>query len=243
MNIEKFISKYTIQDIKKLEQTDPQFLALKKARKNISNKNQDLFLYLTIQCALVGYQIAWSGELWRWEFGKKITKDREILNKIREQKKCNSKRWYDFLTTSKHNKRIYNIKSNRIKKFNQTLNNEYEFSKFWNKLCELNSLIAKTMKSKEDEKTITFATKMFGYAHEIISWKQTIYPMNVQIPLDSRLTKIFEQKNTSPLQRGTKGVQKKEIKSYFQNLSQKHNIPPLHLDSILRLDYRNNFIK
>jgi len=58
MNIEKFISKYTIQDIKKLEQTDPQFLALKKSRENISNKNQDLFLYLTIQCALVGYQIA-----------------------------------------------------------------------------------------------------------------------------------------------------------------------------------------
>ncbi len=243
MNIEKFISKYTIQDIKKLEQTDPQFLALKKSRENISNKNQDLFLYITIQCALVGYQIAWSGELWRWEFGEKITKDREVLNKIRKQKKCNSKRWYDFLTTSKHNKRIYNIKSNRIKKFNQILNNKYEFSKFWNKLCELNSLIAKIMKSKEDEKTITFATKMFGYAHEIVSWKQTIYPMNVQIPLDSRLKKIYLY--TVPLNKGElKGdLKNKQIQSYFQNLSQKHNIPPLHLDSILRLDYRNNFIK
>jgi len=226
--------------IKKLEQNDPQFLALKKARENIKNKNKNLFLYLTIQCSLIWYQIAWSGELWRWEFGKKITKDRDILNDIRNKKNCNSKWRYDFLTTSKHNKRIYNIKSNRIKKFNQILNDEHDFSKFWNKLDDLNTLLAKTMKSKEDEKTITFATKMFGYAHEIISWKETIYPMSVQIPLDSRLTKIFEQENSSPLQRGTKGVQ---IKKHFQTLAKQHKIPPLHLDSILRLDYWNKFVK
>ncbi|HKL44149.1 MAG TPA: N-glycosylase/DNA lyase, partial [Candidatus Absconditabacterales bacterium] len=110
------------------------------------------------------------------------------------------------------------------------------------KLCELNSLIAKIIKSKEDEITLTFATKMFGYAHEIVSGKQTIYPMSIQIPLDSRLKKIYKT-NTPFIGKGDRGFENKTIQSYFQNLSQKHNIPPLHLDSILRLDYRNNFIK
>ena len=62
MNIEKFIQQYDLQKIKELESTDPQFLALQKARINITNqeKKQDknLFLYLVLQCALVGYQIA-----------------------------------------------------------------------------------------------------------------------------------------------------------------------------------------
>ena len=201
-----------------------------------------MFLYLTIQCALVWYQIAWSGELRRWEFGQKISKDRDILTKLRNQKKCNSNWWYNFLITSKHNKRIYNIKTNRIKKFNQILNNKYKLSKLWNNLDTLNTLLTKTMRSKEDDKTITFATKMFGYAHEIVSWKETIYPMSIQIPLDSRLKKIYS-KNTPFIWKGVGGFEEKKVKKYFQNLSQKHQIPPLHLDSILWLDYWNNFVK
>lgn len=262
MKIEQFIHKYNIQKIKKLEQSDPQFLALQKARNNIKNKDKDLFLYLTIQCSLVGYQIAWSGESRWWEFWEKISKDQEVLQNFRQNKECNSKRRYDFLTNSKYNKRIYNIKTNRIKKFNQILNQDLDLKNFWNDLKTLNEIIAKIMKTKIDNKTNTFAIKMFGYAHEIISWKETIYPMDIAIPIDSRLKKIYTTNcppgRKSPL--AGKGVnyvkgnlswsqiktnifQEKEIQSYFQNLSKKHKIPPLHLDSILRLDYWNKFFK
>jgi N-glycosylase/DNA lyase len=58
MDIEKFIQQYSIKDIKKLEQDDPQFLALRQSRNNITNKNPDLFLFLVLQCALVSYQIS-----------------------------------------------------------------------------------------------------------------------------------------------------------------------------------------
>ena len=78
MKIESFISKYNIQKIKKLEQKDPQFLALKESWEKIQNKDENLFLYLTLQCALVSYQIAWTWELRRQEFGDKIQKDRKI---------------------------------------------------------------------------------------------------------------------------------------------------------------------
>lgn len=57
MNLESFIQQYNIDKIKKLESTDPQFLALKQSRKTISNthKNPDknLFLFLVLQCSLV----------------------------------------------------------------------------------------------------------------------------------------------------------------------------------------------
>jgi DNA-(apurinic or apyrimidinic site) lyase len=200
-------------------------------------------LYLVIQCALVGYQIAWSGENWRNEFGQKITTDRQILQKTWKNKEDNHNWRYDFLTTSKYNKRIYNIKTKRIQKFNKTLNTENNFYQFWNDLEKLNNTLAKTMNAKVDNKTITFATKMFGYAYEIISWQDTIYPMSINIPLDSRLKTIYL--NTVPLNKEElKGdIKNNKIDSYFQNLSQKHNIPPLHLDSILRLDYRYNFFK
>jgi N-glycosylase/DNA lyase len=58
MDIEKFIEKYDINKIKKLEQNDPQFLALQKSREKISNKNSALFLFLIIQCSLISYQIS-----------------------------------------------------------------------------------------------------------------------------------------------------------------------------------------
>ncbi len=256
MDIEKFIQKYDIQKIKKLEQSDPQFFALKKARSQIKNKDKNLFLYLTIQCSLVWYQIAWSGESRWWEFWEKISKDQEVLQNFRQNKKCNSTRRYDFLTNSKYNKRIYNIKTNRIKKFNQILDQNLDLKKFWNNLKTLNEIIAKTMKAEIDSKTNTFAIKMFGYAHEIISWKETIYPMDIKIPIDSRLKKIYF---SSPFIKGERfhsnklewnqgdllktKTKEKEIEKYFQNLSKKHKIPPLHLDSILRLDYWNKFFK
>ena len=56
--LKDFLTKYNIQKAKELEHIDPQFLALQNCRNNINNKNENLFLFLVIQCALVSYQIA-----------------------------------------------------------------------------------------------------------------------------------------------------------------------------------------
>jgi len=239
MKIENFISKYNIQKIKKLEQKDPQFLALQETWKKIKNKNENLFLYLTIQCSLVSYQIAWTGELRRKEFGDKIWKDRSLLQNLRQKKQDNSIWRYNFLTNSKYNKRIYNIKTDRIKKFNKILKNNINFQNFWNDLEELNDLVSKTMKVKKESKTNVFSVKMFWYAYEIISWKETIYPMDVQIPVDSRIKKIYI--NSLSKKEKANSINSTDIQNYFQTLSKKYNIPPLHLDSILWLDYWTKF--
>lgn len=236
MGLTNFIKQYNIEKIKKLEQNDPQFLALEKARSNIKNKDENLFLFLIIQCALVWYQISGSWEKRRTEFGEKITKDRQILKEFRQKNKSNTDRRYNFLTNSKHNKRIYNIKINRLKKFDNILQEIDSF--FWHKdkIILLQEKIANIMKTSKSSKTVTFSIKMFGYWIQTITKINFIYPMDITIPIDSRLKKIYLINNGSNQKQNR--IDAKEIQKYFQKLSKFHQIPPLHLDSILRIDYR-----
>ena len=55
--------------------------------------------------------------------------------------------------------------------------------------------------------------------------------MDINIPVDSRIKKIYKL-NTD------KEADESQIREFFANLSQKHKITPLDLDTILRLDYR-----
>jgi DNA-(apurinic or apyrimidinic site) lyase len=104
-------------------------------------------------------------------------------------------------------------------------------------MTELQSLIAKIMKANNQSKTIVFAIKMFGYATQIITKQETIYPMKISIPIDSRIKTIY--KNQFP----NINHNDNQVQQYFDELSLKNNIPPLHLDSILWLDYWNKIVK
>jgi N-glycosylase/DNA lyase len=51
-----------------------------------------------------------------------------------------------------------------------------------------------------------------------------VAPFEIEIPIDSRLEKIYTKYNVDP---------KIHIRSFYQQLSQKTGIPPLHLDGII----------
>jgi DNA-(apurinic or apyrimidinic site) lyase len=104
-------------------------------------------------------------------------------------------------------------------------------------MSTLQEIITKIMNRPKQSKTITFAIKMFGYACDIITKKNNIYPMDISIPIDSRIKKIYS------IQFPNQKLEDEKIQQYFQKISEKYNIPPLHLDSILRLDYWNIFVK
>lgn len=234
VDLEKFISKYKLQDVKKLEHKDPQFLALKDCRDNVCKnrkKDENLFLLLTVQCAIVSYQIAWTGEQ-RWtEAWTKFLDNWDYLLNLWNHNEPNWNWRLDFFKTSKNNKRIYNIKKSRIDKLNKNIG-EINRSDYWNKLLELNELLAKALNCKLSSKTIVFAVKMYGYAYTIISWNDVNYPMKINIPIDSRLKKIYN--TCMNLDVSTED----ELMNYFWSLSQKYGIPPLDLDAILWLEYR-----
>lgn len=234
IKLEDFLKEYDIKKAKELEHLDPQFLALQNFRNNIKNKDENLFLYLVIQCSIVSYQIAWSWELRRTEFWKKVETDQNILLNMWKANKNNSDWRLNFLKNSKNNKRIYNIKKSRLDKLDNILKTEKDFLKYGNNLEKLNEILAKTMNTTIYSKTIVFAIKMFGYAYTIITWKEIDYPMSINIPVDSRIKKIY-QLNTNE-----KFANNLQICEYFSNLSKNFKIPPLNLDTILRLDYRKN---
>jgi DNA-(apurinic or apyrimidinic site) lyase len=250
--LDKYISKFSLNDIINLESQDLQFLSLQNAWKKISVKSknkiidQNLFLLLILQNWLVSYQIAWSWENRREEFSQKIVQDREIISQILWDKKDNIDRRYNFLTTSKYNKRIYNIKKSRLIRFNKILETiDWQDDKFFlNHYQDMNWLlmnISQIMDRPPDSKTITFTVKMFWYGSRIIFEKIIYYPIQIKIPIDSRLKKIYEINTGKKLLNNIQD--KKSIMKYFEDLSKKHNIPALHLDSILWIDYRKNHIK
>jgi len=94
-------------------------------------------------------------------------------------------------------------------------------------MLELNQLLANKMKQKNNAKTIVFAVKMYGYVSRIMLDKFIPYPMNIAIPIDSRITKIYEMETRK------EKFTNKQIEEYFMKLSYKYKIPPLHLDSLL----------
>lgn len=95
-------------------------------------------------------------------------------------------------------------------------------------MIELNFNLAKTMNQKNTAKTIVFAIKMFSYSARLAFDKFIKIPEEINIPIDSRIEKIFEiyKENYS------------NISKFYKDLSQKLNIPELHLDAILWIDYK-----
>lgn len=245
--MESYISKFSQKDILALEAQDLQFLSLQNAWeiiwKDKKNKiiNQNIFLFLILQNGLISYQIAWSWENRREEFSQKIIKDWKIISQKLTKGSNNIDRRYDFLTTSRYNKRIYNIKKSRLVRFNTFLNqgdrnDENFFLNYYQDMVWLLQKISQIMARPRDSKTLTFTIKMFGYGCRIVFEHVIDYPHEISIPIDSRLQKIYKINTGKKLSNSIKD--KKIIAKYFDKLSNKHKIAPLHLDSILRIAYR-----
>lgn len=229
--LEEYISQFSFDEILKIEESDRQFLALKNARNQIKNIkwnkriNQNLFFFLILQNAIVSYQIAGSGENRREEFAEKFLYDFGKLVGLFSKWESNVDWRYGFLTGSKYNKRLYNMKKNRLTKFDKFFLEWKceDFVKYYNDMNSLLTDIVAIMWMKHADKTMTFAIKMFGYGARVVFDKFIKYPMDIKIPVDSRITKIWEKFD----------IDEKNIQDYLQWISEKYSIPPLHLDSLL----------
>lgn len=213
------IKNYSLKEIIKLEESDRQFIALEDLDKNIFDK--ELYLSLIILNSIVCYQLSWKWENYWEEFSDYFSKmDLDKSNLIDEMK--------NFITNSKNNKRFLEIKKKRLEKSRSFIEKDFynKSEYFYQNMTELRDLLAKTMKQKKDAKTITFAIKMFCY------WARNIYSFiefskEIFIPIDSRLTKLYEKYKWNYL----------EIDKFYVDLIKKLWVSPLHLDSILWILY------
>lgn len=221
------LKKYNLDDAIKFEENDRQFLALKNLWENIEKqdgKNEEkiyFYLSLVLWNSIVCYQLSGKWEdYWEefWEyFSTKFKKnfEKKYILEILEE----------FLRNCKKNKRFTEMKIWRIKKFFIFLEQDF-FEKekyFYENMLELQEKIAKTMNQKKDAKTVVFAVKMFSYSARNI-FGLLYFPLDLMIPIDSRLTFLFEKYNFD---------KDLKIEDFYLDLSKKINIPMMHLDAIL----------
>jgi len=243
MDIKDFVSQYDLKQIIELESQDPQFCALWDAWQQIKDLPQNTenlasnFLFFVIQNALISYQLSGRWENRRAEFSSLMVKHFKEIKTLTIV--SNFDFWCEVLWTCKNNSRLNKIKLDRIQKtlkYFEILNNYQTLKNFYSDMVWLNNFLAQMMDQKKDAKTITFAVKMFGYWARIVFGEIISYPFDINIPIDSRLIKIYQQNTWKII------IKNKEIQDFFANLSLKYKIPPLHLDTILRLKYRDTFI-
>jgi len=250
-NLYEKLKKYSLDDTSKIEESDRQFIALRKLSEKISRENIGIFLWLIIVNSLICYQLSWKWEDYWEEFSKYFLEkfEKNFLNrkKILDELK-------NFLKNSKNNKRFISIKIWRIEKieksdffqkfFSKDLSEDLS-EKFYQNMENLRDILSEKMNQKKDAKTIVFAIKMFWYwARNFFEFQK--YPDKIKIPIDSRLENLFKiynykydnlEKNLE--KKSEKNLEKifKNSKIFYSELSKKLKIPELHLDAILWVNY------
>lgn len=213
------MQQYSLEDAIKIESIDMQFLALQGLFPNI---NEDFFPALVVVNSLVCYQLSSKWEEYWEEFSfaserKTFEKSDDIINFL-----------VDFLPNSNWNKRFVDTKIKRLEKLRWKLDfliNKEEY--YYENMTKLAEELAKIMWQKIQDKTIVFAIKMFWYACRIKYGKIIHYPQELAIPLDSRLENIHKKYSTD----------NKKAPEFFEELSKKLDIAPLHLDALLWVNY------
>lgn len=232
MTLSSDIRWYSFDQVLAIEESDRQFLALKNLWYSISQKLcplynrhqvQDFFLLIVLENALISYQIAGSGEQ-RWEeFADRLESDFVALFTGFLMWNTNEERFYNLMTTSKYNKRLYNLKYTRLKKF---LTKKWvDMYRYYQDMEQLLLDLSLVMHMEKTAKTMAFAVKMFGYAARIVYGEFIPYPMSIRIPVDSRIRKLWQKKDVDLTDR--------DIQEDIQSLAERMNIAPLHIDSLL----------
>ena len=214
------IQDISLKDILEIEKNDPTFTPLIWLYNQINNK--EYFLPLVVTNALICYQLSSTGEKYWKEFSehaskKEYHKESDIFDFFT---------W--FLAQSQWNKRLVPTKLRRLEKLRGNLMNiSVDSEIYYNDMKLLQLYLGDIMKQKHTDKTIVFAVKMFGYWSRIHFWEIKIYPKKINIPIDSRLENIYKKY----------GWNIKNSTIFYDKLSKKLDIPPLHLDAVLWVHY------
>ena len=251
-----YLKNFTLEDALKIESQDRQFLALKKLYEN-KKFSDELYLFLIIASALISFQLSWKGEDYWEEFsfearrGCRIGQKREDILLFFE----------DLLRNGKNNRRFVDMKLKRIQKIvwcqenikrishndsrwyqddnfkrNKLINLGLDWWELYYKnMDRLAQDLAAIMGQVKDAKTIVFAVKMFSYGARNVFGYVEKFPFSLNIPIDSRLEKLYLIETRWEVRWGQ--MKKKDIKNFYQGLAKKLNIPSLHLDAILWVNF------
>lgn len=231
----KKLENYTLKDALEIEKQDLQYKALENLFKEINNEN--IFYSLVLTNSIICYQLSSSWEKYWQEFSLESSK---YFNKKNVKSNEIIEFFYSFLPNSKGNKRFIETKLKRLEKIRWFLEEFFDnYNLYLKDLVNLKNKLALNLNQKNDAKTIVFAIKMLWYSINIVyeyklkNWLSAwLNPKNISlsqisIPIDSRLTNIFEIYCENY----------KDIKKFYKDLWEKLNIPEINLDAILWVNY------
>ncbi len=221
------LKSYSFKDAISTEQKDEQFIALKDLYLS-KIINDEKYLFIIIANAIVCYQLSGEGEQYWQEFAIKM-KNVKIDNFDDVQKFFD-----DFLPNSKNNKRLIEIKLKRIAKLDSFFEVFFkDANMYYRDMNKFNNDLAKVMQQKKDAKTIVLAVKMFSYGARNVFDYIEYFPTDIMIPIDSRLKNLYFKYCDA-----VEKQKESNIKKYYINLSRKLDIPLLHLDALLWVNYQ-----
>ncbi|MCS3900695.1 DNA-(apurinic or apyrimidinic site) lyase [Methanococcus voltae] len=200
----------------------------------------EVFVKLVIMNSLISYQLSGTGEAWWTEFSQYWSnKENKILEKYSGNKELLLEEFINFLKNSKGNRRFHITKIKRLEKIYEFLKDLTfeEIKYYYENMEELRNIVSKNLDTQKSAKTVVFSIKMYGYACRISLKQYIAYPMDIEIPLDSRIEKYTKKildinlKNPKKIQ-GVK-LTDKYMLEFWKEVSRTTEIPPLHIDSIL----------
>ena len=176
----KILAEFTSNDIKIIEENDPQYLPLEKLHKSI--KNDERFIKLVLINALMSYQLRTKGEI-HWDNFSNFFSDKSKTENDFES----------FILI--YSKRLINLRKKRLKKVIDCIKSfsADEMTAFAKNSITFVTKIAKCLNQKRESKTVVFSAKMLLYASKIVTQKQIMADFGIMIPLDSRIKKISSE--------------------------------------------------
>lgn len=232
------IKKIGINSILKLEEKDPQYLALKDIYNHVNDVG--ITCLLAICNALISYRLHGSGEEYWREFADFIKTTHIDLDPDKIVDVV-----IEFLYHSNINRFLCNQKASRLRRLKLSGRHRsivHECCKLEPNLLKLNVIIADGVKADIHSKTIVFAVKMAYYSLRT-SGKTIIPPIDISIPVDRRIALLsytsgilefegIELKNPRFLE--LKLLSKPSIirEAWFR-VAHLSNTPPLNIDSLL----------
>ncbi|MBP2172306.1 N-glycosylase/DNA lyase [Methanococcus voltae] len=200
----------------------------------------EVFVKLVVMNSLISYQLSSTGEAWWTEFSKYWSnKENKILEKYSGNKELLLDEFVNFLKNSKGNRRFHITKIKRLEKIYEFLKDLTfeEIKYYYENMDELRNIISKNLDTQKSAKTVVFSVKMYGYACRISFNQYIAYPMNIEIPLDSRIEKytkkILDMDLKSPKKIQGIKLTDKYMLEFWKDVSESAEIPPLHIDSII----------
>ncbi|MEM5811437.1 MAG: N-glycosylase/DNA lyase [Candidatus Aenigmatarchaeota archaeon] len=207
LKIINVLKNFGIEKILELEREDIQFKSISLLKEKFDEKTVSKLVMFN---SLITYKLVGKGEEhWMFFANYFLKNKKDFFQYIKES---------PFLILNRE-KRIERIK--KVYNYNPDIN---DLEKVW---IDLSSIL----KVDKNSKTIVFTIKMLNYVYRIFRNKERILPKNIPIPVDLRVIKLTKLAGLI----NSEKISYKKVQEIWNEISEKTNIPPLHLDSILWL--------